>query len=148
MFIQSILSKLWITRLWSLAIKSAISTKSNGAITPNEKLPGKRRSLFSQNVRNCSKLTTVHDFSALFSNWHFHPKSRDEISFRGKDCNTRILRPLARRLREWSYYFHNLVIWTHNHLNGIYHSLSLSLSPVTSLSPSPPSRALPLLPLP
>ena len=88
MFIQSILSKLWITRLGSLAIKSAISTKSNGAITPNEKLPGKRRRLFSQNVRNCSKLTTVHDFSALFLNWHFHPKSQDEISFRGKDCNT------------------------------------------------------------
>src|SRR6185312_1513390 len=60
-------------------------------------------------------------FSALI-------KSRDEISFRGKDCNTRILRPLARRLRAWSYYFHNLVIWTHNHLNRIYHSLSLTHS--------------------
>ena len=63
-------------------------------------------------------------------------------------CNTRILRPLARRLRAWSYYFHNLVIWTHNHLNRIYHSLSHSLSlsrdlslSLTSLtgSPSPPS---------
>ena len=63
-------------------------------------------------------------------------------------CNTRILRPLARRLRAWSYYFHNLVIWTHNHLNRIYHSLSLTLTlsrdlslSLTSLtgSPSPPS---------
>ena len=40
------------------------------------------------------------------------PKSRDEISFRGKDCNTRILRPLARILRAWSFYSHDLVIWT------------------------------------
>ena len=57
-------------------------------------------------------------------------------SMAGGRCNTRILRPLARILRAWSFYFHNLVIWTHNHLNRIYHSLShsLSLSPVTSLS--------------
>ena len=146
MFIQSILSKLWITRLGSLAIKSAISTKSNGAITPNEKLLGRRRTLFGLNVRNCSKLTTVHDFSALFSNWHFHPKSRDEISFRGKNCNTRILRPLARILRAWSFYFHNLVIWTPQSLNRKYHSLSLphSHSLPLPLPPSPPSRALPL----
>ena len=29
----------------------------------------------------------------------------------GRICNTRILRPLARILRAWSFYFPNLVIW-------------------------------------
>ena len=116
-----------ISRLGLLGIKPANFIRFSGVITPSERLLGRRRTSFGLNVRNCYKcikvLTKFH-----FPQFSTSIKSRDEISFRGKDCNTRILRPLARRLRAWSYYFHNLVIWTHNHLNKIYHSLSLSLT--------------------
>ena len=64
--IQSILSKLWTTRLGSLEIKPVISIRCNGAITPSGKLLRKRRNLFSPNVLSCSKHTNVCNFSTSF----------------------------------------------------------------------------------
>ena len=64
--IQSILSKLWTTRLGSLEIKPAISIRYNGVITQSEKLPGKRRNLFNPNVLSCSNYTKVDDFPTSF----------------------------------------------------------------------------------
>ena len=88
--IQSILSKLWTTRLGSLEIKPVISIRCNGTITPSEKPLGKQRNLFSPTVPSCCKLTKVHHLPFSFQ-FRTFLKSRDEISFRGKGCNTQVL---------------------------------------------------------
>ena len=88
--IQSTRSKLLTSRLELLEIKPVISIRCNGEITPSQKPLGKRRNLFSPTVPSCCKLTKVHHLQFSFQSRTFL-KSRDEISFRGKGCNTQVL---------------------------------------------------------
>ena len=85
--IQSTRSKLLTSRLELLEIKPANSIRCNGATTSSEKPHGKLKSFLNLNIRNCYKPTKVPNFLPT-SQFNFSIKSRDEISFRGRDCNT------------------------------------------------------------
>ena len=60
-----------------------IRRRENGLM----EVKGKKKNLFNPNTRSCYKPTKVPNF-LLSSQVSASIKSRDEISFRGKDCNT------------------------------------------------------------